>query len=427
LFPVPQDLDHREELIRDLESQVECMRSEQERLKRNGEDELEQLNAVIDKLQQELANIEQKLPPHDEEEVDGVMVENLKVDIAAQRAEDDLAVATSEDLSRTKQRLEAPTADTMTQTEEEAGREEEEEEQRSHAARQEDALRERTASLVVLQAQVQALEQSATSRVEELRSRIQELESAAGEKDAELARCQRLLEGAQSEAEALQGKVDHLEDQLRATLASALVSRAQLDALQEPQEQQHDHRQTKEEEDRDLQSQPTGPLDQVLEIGDSGIPQLDFFSRPPSGARGSAAVWGGGGSSGKVGHLTEKLRELEVGLNSVQKDQELQQLLSSSEEEVLEYEKRLAVLMDLLNQMKGRSGAAAQHHTWAPTSQVRLYCGGNCGLNLNARSLPVGVLEQDTLEQVLLMKNLYRRQNVLRQTLKTTPTRWENN
>ncbi|KAG7273577.1 hypothetical protein CRUP_019823, partial [Coryphaenoides rupestris] len=251
-----KDLDYREELIRDLESQVECLRSEQERLKRNGEEELEQLNAVIDKLQQELANIEHKLPPHDEEEVEGVIVE----DIAAQRAEDDFATATSEDLSRTKQRLAAPTTDTMTQTEEEAGREEEEEEQRSHAARREDALRERTASLVVLQAQVQALEQSATGRVEELRSRLQELESAAGEKDAELARCQLLLEGAQSEAEALQGKVDHLEDQLQATLASALISRAQLDALQEPQEQQHDHRQTKEEEDRDLQSQPIAHL-----------------------------------------------------------------------------------------------------------------------------------------------------------------------
>ena len=65
---VPQDLDQREDLIRDLESQVECLRSEQERLKRNGEVELEQLNAVIDKLQQELANIEQKLPPHHDEE-----------------------------------------------------------------------------------------------------------------------------------------------------------------------------------------------------------------------------------------------------------------------------------------------------------------------------------------------------------------------
>lgn len=165
----------------------------------------------------------------------------------------------------------------------------------------------------------------------------------------------------------------------------ALATKEQLDhskQQEEPQEHKDHHPQhlTKEEEHRDLQSLPTGPLDQVL--GDSGIPQLDFFSRPLGGARGSAAAWGGSGSSGKVGHLTEKLRELEVGLSGVQKDQELQQqLLSSSEEEVLEYEKRLAVLMGLLHQMKSRCGASAQHQTWTPTSQVRLHASTmNCSV-----------------------------------------------
>lgn len=71
---------------------------------------------------------------------------------------------------------------------------------------------------------------------------------------------------------------------------------------------------------------------------------------------------------GKVGFLTEKLQELEQGLSFMQKDQELQkELLSSSEEEVQEYERRLAVLMELLNQMRTKPTPAqvsvrVQHH-----------------------------------------------------------------
>uniref|UniRef100_A0A8C5APF0 Pericentrin/AKAP-450 centrosomal targeting domain-containing protein n=1 Tax=Gadus morhua TaxID=8049 RepID=A0A8C5APF0_GADMO len=96
------DLDQREDLIRDLESQVECLRSEQERLKRNGEVELEQLNAVIDKLQQELANIEQKLPPHHDEEEE-------EMDTQARVRGGDLVAATSDELGQTQ--LEVQLAD----------------------------------------------------------------------------------------------------------------------------------------------------------------------------------------------------------------------------------------------------------------------------------------------------------------------------
>uniref|UniRef100_A0A8C4Z5L0 Pericentrin/AKAP-450 centrosomal targeting domain-containing protein n=1 Tax=Gadus morhua TaxID=8049 RepID=A0A8C4Z5L0_GADMO len=101
---VPQDLDQREDLIRDLESQVECLRSEQERLKRNGEVELEQLNAVIDKLQQELANIEQKLPPHHDEEEE-------EMDTQARVRGGDLVAATSDELGQTQRRLDVATGE----------------------------------------------------------------------------------------------------------------------------------------------------------------------------------------------------------------------------------------------------------------------------------------------------------------------------
>ena len=362
---VPQDLDQREDLIQDLESQVECLRSEQERLKRNGEVELEQLNAVIDKLQQELANIEQKLPPHHDEE------EEEELETPA-RVPGDVATASADELGQTRRRLDEATGELgalrgkhgelfetyrrLKETSaalaltEEQGRTEEEE--RSEA-RLEDALRE-TASLVVMQAQVQALEQSAASRVEELRCCIEDLERSAEEKEAELARGRLLVE-------TLQGKVDHLEDRLRETGVSAPTGQAQW----QEETGQTDPQRTEEESQR-LGERSDAPLTHVFP--DFGLPQLDSssFSRV-GGARGPA------GGSGRAGHLTEKLRELEVGLSGMQKDQELQkQLLSSSEEEVLEYERRLAVLMDLLNQMRSKAGA--HHKTWKPMAEVRAHC-----------------------------------------------------
>ena len=366
---------------------MECLRSEQERLKRNGEVELEQLNAVIDKLQQELANIERKLPPQEEEEEEVVEEEENQArtggggggggddDDELGRTRRRLDEATGElgalrlkhgELFETYRRLKETSA-ALAQTEEQvraAAEEETETEEERSEARREDALRE-TASLVVMQAQVQALEQSATSRVDELRSRVQELERSGQEKEAELARGRQL-------AETLRGKVVYLEDRLRETGAAGATTA--LGVGQEEPRGQTDPRRTQEEEVVEEESQPLGarsdaPLTHALP--DFGLPQLDSSSSSSSsfgragGDRGPA-----GGSGRRSGQLTEKLRELEVGLCGMQKDQELQkQLLSSSEEEVLEYERRLAVLMDLLNQMRSKAGAP--HKTWKPTSEVR--------------------------------------------------------
>uniref|UniRef100_A0A3Q2CLR6 A kinase (PRKA) anchor protein 9 n=1 Tax=Cyprinodon variegatus TaxID=28743 RepID=A0A3Q2CLR6_CYPVA len=198
----------------------------------------------------------------------------------------------------------------------------------------EEALREKTAGVVVLQAEVQALEQSAASRMEELGLRIQELEDLVVEKVSEINRCQALVEQTQSFADDLQKKVSALEESVREKAAEAVVSQATLEAFQQQQRSEG----TTQQQEMEKQPAPA-----VYEFGDFGIPKMDLSSM------GHAQQ----APRGKVVHLTEKLRDLEVGLSGMQKDQELQkQLLSSSEEEVLEYERRLAVLMDLLSQMK---------------------------------------------------------------------------
>ncbi|AWP21551.1 putative A-kinase anchor protein 9 [Scophthalmus maximus] len=337
-----KEIDEKDELIKDLESQVECLRSEQERLKRNSEEELDQLNAVIDKLQQELANIEQKQAAEEDEDIKGEPGSGAwgpgKDEYDEMKQRMDLATKELNTLKTDHSKL----LETYRCFKEREGADETEK-LGSSEGQLEEALREKTAGLVVMQAQVKALEQSATSRVEELGLRIQELEDLVAERDIEISRCRLLVEQTQSHADGFQRRVSNLEEDLREKVAGALVSQATLEVFQQQQQQAQGSR-----ENRDVQrhADPQGKPNvepRVHDFGDFGIPKMDF-----SGLGQPTQV-----STGKVVHLTQKLLELEVGLSGMQKDQELQkQLLSSSEEEVLEYEKRLAMLMDLLSQMK---------------------------------------------------------------------------
>ncbi|ETE64629.1 A-kinase anchor protein 9, partial [Ophiophagus hannah] len=55
-------VEQKNEHIKELEAQIEILKSDQERVKQNNEQEIEQLNEVIEKLQQEMVNIEHKIP-----------------------------------------------------------------------------------------------------------------------------------------------------------------------------------------------------------------------------------------------------------------------------------------------------------------------------------------------------------------------------
>lgn len=323
---------------------MECLRSEQERLKRNNEEELDQLNAVIDRLQQELANIEQKQATEEDEDTKGEAESNVcgpsKEEYDEMKQRMDLATRELDTLKTEHTKL----LETYLRLKESAAALAETENLESKESELEDALREKTAILLVMQAQVQALEQNATSRVEELGLHIQELEDLVGKKDSELSRCCLLVESTQSYADGLQQKISNLEEDLREKVAAVLVSQATLEAFQQQQSQGSKEKQELQRHAEPLVEPNVESRD--FTFSDFGIPQMDF--RELSQARQVPTK--------KVVHLTQKLQELEVGLSGMQKDQELQkQLLSSSEEEVLEYERRLAVLMDLLSQMKNRT------------------------------------------------------------------------
>lgn len=341
------------------------MRSEQQRLKRNSEEELEQLNAVIDKFQEELANIERKQFSETEEEL-------------KRQLESQVGGPSKEEYDEMKQKMDLATQELDTikaehcslleryrclQESRLALAESEKELSDDIAMELQDALREKTAAFVVVQAQIQALEQNATSRVKELSLRVQKLEACVAERDSELTRCRFLVERAQEHADDLQRKVQDLEDKLRERVATALVSQAQLGAIQQ---QLHQSQQSKGQRAKgSVHQNPRGQME-VPDFGFAGMSRAVEIQ----GAK--------HGPTGKVVLLTEKLCELEVGLSGMQKDQELQkQLLSSSEEEVLEYEKRLVLLIDLLNQMRTTKPGGRQR-TFPATEVVvnfsLLYC-----------------------------------------------------
>ncbi|KAA0709890.1 A-kinase anchor protein 9 [Triplophysa tibetana] len=218
----------KNDVIRELESQLEHLGSEQERLKRNNEEEMDQLNAVIEKLQQELLNIEHK-QPHEEETYVG------KEDYNEMKQKMDEVTKELDTLKSHQRSLLSKYEDL--QEEALAGRHAE-----TVAALQE-ALEQKTAAFVVGQAQVQALEESASSKVMDLRQRVEELEMCVEEKDSELRVCRIKVEKAQSDAEALFCKVAQLEEKLREKVAAVLVAQAQLGAVQTQSKELHDEAQ----------------------------------------------------------------------------------------------------------------------------------------------------------------------------------------
>lgn len=319
------------------------------------------MNAVIDKLQQELANIEHKQATEEDEDTKA----EPESSVWGQSTEEYEEMKQSMDLVakelNTLKTEHSKLLGTYLRLKEGGEALAETEKLQSSEAELEEALREKTAGLVVMQAQVQALEQSATSRVEELDLRIRELEDVVDEKDCELRCCRLQVEQTQTHAEGLQQKVSDLEQNLREKIAGMLVSQATLEAFQQQQSQG-----STESQDHQRHVEPHMKSNMEPHTYDFSIPQMDFseigqLRQVPTG---------------KVVHLTQRLRELEVGLSGMQKDQELQkQLLSSSEEEVLEYERRLSVLMDLLSQMKTRT-----HQRTSPAVGVRVWLISNKGV-----------------------------------------------
>ncbi|XP_077793058.1 A-kinase anchor protein 9 isoform X14 [Podarcis muralis] len=243
-------IEGKNEHIRELEAQIEYLKSDQERVKQNSEQELEQLNDVIEKLQQELANIEHKVPLDfslTQEDAD-----NLKYQLDVVLAEKEALVKQVEnkdvEVSVMKNELEE-TKLKMGKLEKEvdAFKKEHEKKEGIHRNMQMDSgvaeIRGSSQLKTESQKKTKMLKNETPLGYEEENAKdssstkLQQLQEALEEKDSELKQhCNQLTalkEQAQAESAVLKQKITELEETLEQKVAAALVSQAQLKAVLE--------------------------------------------------------------------------------------------------------------------------------------------------------------------------------------------------
>lgn len=368
----PQEVEVKNELVRELESQVEYLRGEQDRLKRGSEEEVEKLNSVIEKLQQELSKIEHKQSAEEEE------------DDEEENQHDEL----KQKMDQIQRELDTLKEDHSLLLSKYGSLQEERESKKKNemlVLELEDMLREKIAALVVAQVQIKALEESATSTVIGLTQRVEQLEKCLEGREVELRDCRLEVDEAKSEAGTLHLKISQLEENLKQNVAilSRLVNQENLEtniqskelecktqsgALLDDSEKELELKMARGElptdgkemnlEQQDIDGQELGSKVLSGEKIESAVvePTAGLMESSSEVEFGESAV----GTVENVVLLTEKLRNLEVELCSMPKDQELHQhLLSSSEEDIEEYEKMLSKLTQMLDQIKTTPTTAA--------------------------------------------------------------------
>lgn len=251
-----QVFEEQNEHIRDLEAQVECLKSDQERVKRKNDEEIEQLNDVIDKLQQELANIEQI--PADftafHEDADSLK-HTLETVLAEKEALEKQVESINLEASQTKNELEETKLE-MNQLKQEMNvlrKEHEEVTEKYKCAlmkgdrektevgsnRKTEEMDEVSCEMTELRDQTQLGSSDENTRItiSKMEVQLQQLQACIKEKDSEL--CQSyneikdLKEQGKAEREMLGNKILELEKTLMEKVTAALGSEVQLNAVQE--------------------------------------------------------------------------------------------------------------------------------------------------------------------------------------------------
>ncbi|XP_019388575.1 PREDICTED: A-kinase anchor protein 9 isoform X3 [Crocodylus porosus] len=344
-------IEEKNEHIRELEGQIEYLKSDQERIKKKSEDEIDQLNEVIEKLQQELANIEQKVP------IDFASfqedTESLKYQLdtlLAEKAALEMQVENnSAEASRTKDELEE-TRLKMNQLKQEINtlkREHEkvtekykfilmkidkaqvEDRGEDKSEKLEEGRSERTQELLENEMQLKVVEEKVI--ISNLEARLQQYQATIKEKDSELCCCynqiEKLKEQAQAETEVLKKKIQEMKEMLEEKLAAALVSQAQLNAVQEHSKFMQEIQAVSKGVKESNRSTQTENL--------NGIAEEETES--------------------KLSVLTERLSEMENKLAKMQSNLELEkENVAVSQKEAKEKEKRLLELQQLVEEIKNK-------------------------------------------------------------------------
>ncbi|KYO26646.1 A-kinase anchor protein 9 isoform B [Alligator mississippiensis] len=344
-------IEEKNEHIRELEAQIEYLKSDQERIKKNSEDEIEQLNEVIEKLQQELANIERKVPvdfasfQEDTEslkyQLDTLLAEKAALEMQvennsaeASRTKDELE-ETRLKINQLKQEINTLKREHDKVTEKykfilmKIDKAQLEDRGEDKSEKLEEGRSERTQELLENEMQLRVVEEKVI--IGNLEAELQQYQATIKEKDSELCCCynqiEKLKEQAQAETEVLKKKIQEMKEMLEEKLAAALVSQAQLNAVQEHskfmQEIQAASKGVKES-NRNTQTE-----------------NLNCITEEET--------------ESKLSVLTERLSEMENKLAKMQNNLELEkENVEVSRKEVKEKEKRLLELQQLVEEIKNK-------------------------------------------------------------------------
>ncbi|NXN56599.1 AKAP9 protein, partial [Rynchops niger] len=342
-------IEEQNEHIRELEAQIECLKSDQERVKKKNYEEVEQLNDVIDKLQQELANIEQKVPADIaafQEDADGLK-HTLETVLAEKEALEKQVENMNVESSRTKSELEETTLN-MNQLKQEISmlkkeheritekykhalmkgdREKTEDRSNGKAEKVEEGSPEKVELLD--QTQCRSSDENTRVTISTMEEQLQQLHACIKEKDSEL--CQSyneikdLKEQGKAEREMLKKRILELEKALVEKAAAALVSQVQLNAVQEQSK---------------LMEAIQEPSKCVEEASKSA--QTEALSNRTENEMES-----------KISLLTQRLSEMEDQLATVNRNLELEkENVKIAQKEAKGKEERLLELQQLLEEVK---------------------------------------------------------------------------
>ncbi|NXY44362.1 AKAP9 protein, partial [Ceuthmochares aereus] len=241
--------------IRELETQIECLKSDQERVKKKNYEEVEQLNDVIDKLQQELANIEHNVPTDIaafQEDADSLKY-TLETVLAEREALEKQVENMNVEASQTKNVLKETNLK-MDLLQQEISMLKEEHERMTEKCKcalikgdktedgsngKTDKVEEGSCKKIKLldQTQLRSSDENTDVTISKMEVQLQQLQACIKDKDSELHQSYNeikdLKEQGKTERETLNKKIIELEKTLMEKVAAALVSQVELNAVQE--------------------------------------------------------------------------------------------------------------------------------------------------------------------------------------------------
>ncbi|XP_030120522.4 A-kinase anchor protein 9 isoform X3 [Taeniopygia guttata] len=250
-------IEEQNEHIQELEAQVECLKSDQERVKKKKDEEVEQLNDVIDKLQQELAIIGQTIPTDVtafQEDADNPK-HILEAVLAEKEALEKQVENINTEASQTKNELEE-TKLKMNQLKQEITMLKKEHARitekckcalvQGGKSKPEDRSNGKTEQMegdlcqdIHLSdwSQLRTSDENARVTISKIENQLQQLQACIRQKDSELCQCYNEIKGmkeqSKAEKETLKKRILELEKTLMEKVAAALVSQVQLNAVQE--------------------------------------------------------------------------------------------------------------------------------------------------------------------------------------------------